>query len=523
MSYYDDYDDDYSSEDEIYYHNYSVDYANQILGGQHAFSSCVPLMRRKHRRHGPRLVRVSTLDEMPIVNRHRTIPGLRSRPKYDDDDEDDDDDSSVPVHLPPRLPSLETTNEELERRAMRRTEPPSEEPSNNVVPSADNNSSSETPHRPLTEDELRQVQQQQEAFQQHLLNMQRHLQEQSQQAESNPQQQPQIVPSSICSTTCCSKKRPKVAFHDLERDDDQAEIAELIEKDPYFAAAMEDFAHSHGLLRSNRHRTNSEHSSSHYSQRSHKRRQPNLHGKRSRPSHSSSSSSLSSVTNISSDLRGPNQDLILLNELKQIRLLMQRFVESGGNSNQQTPTGIRYPPVPGVTDYELATVPRGQPQPRPEARQAEYQNVVNAVKDVLDRRRSSQRDLPLKPSEIDPKLKHVYTRRPQIPSTNFQPTSMQRPPLPPSQLQQRQIRRRSSQMTSSPSVSIRSTPPPPPPPSSNKIPPAPPYEALTNFSASRSTINQNRTLSYGKHEKQSHIYDTLLPGHYLRLYTNKYN
>ena len=115
-----------------------------------------------------------------------------------------------------------------------------------------NDPSSETTHRPLTEAELRQVQQQQEAFQQHLLNMQRHLQEQTQQQQE--QQVPASSPSPSPSTSHRFQKKTKVTYHDIERDDDQAEIAELIEHDPYFAAAMEDFAHTHGLLHSPRHR-----------------------------------------------------------------------------------------------------------------------------------------------------------------------------------------------------------------------------------------------------------------------------
>ncbi len=107
--------------------------------------------------------------------------------------------------------------------------------------------------RPLTEAELRQVQQQQEAFQQHLLNMQNHLLEQTRQQQEQPHQEQQ-VPTSLPSTSRRFKKRTKVSYHDLERDDDQAQIAELIENDPYFAAAMEDFAHTHGLLHSHRHR-----------------------------------------------------------------------------------------------------------------------------------------------------------------------------------------------------------------------------------------------------------------------------
>jgi hypothetical protein len=118
MSYYDDYDDDddeeYSSEeDELFYHNYSVDYANQILGGHHDISSCLPRMRRRHRRQSPRLVRVSTWDQMPIATRQQLLPSIHSRPSYVDNQE-----IAYPT-APSRLPSLEATGEELERRAAR--------------------------------------------------------------------------------------------------------------------------------------------------------------------------------------------------------------------------------------------------------------------------------------------------------------------------------------------------------------------------------------------------------------------
>jgi hypothetical protein len=125
----------------------------------------------------------------------------------------------------------------------------------------------------------------------------------------------------------------------------------------------------------------------------------------------------------------------------------------------QVPTGVHYPTVPPVTDYQPSMVPReGPPRPTEPAR-AVYQNVVNAVKDVIDRRSPSQREQPLKPSDIDPKLKHVYTKRPRI------PPSIQRPPLPvpSSQQKQPQTRRRSSQMSTPPIVQ-------PPPPPSNNIP-----------------------------------------------------
>lgn len=71
--------------------------------------------------------------------------------------------------------------------------------------------------------------------------MQRHLLEQSQ-----PQQQQ--VPASN------RFERKSDTYHNLELDNDQAKIAELIENDPYIAAAMEDFAYTHGLLDNHRHR-----------------------------------------------------------------------------------------------------------------------------------------------------------------------------------------------------------------------------------------------------------------------------
>ncbi len=122
-----------------------------------------------------------------------------------------------------------------------------------------------------------------------------------------------------------------------------------------------------------------------------------------------------------------------------------------------TPAGM-YPPA---TDYQPSMVPR-QRVPPPDPNQVMYQNVVNTVKELMGRRSPSQRDQPLKPSQIDPQLKHVYTKRPRIPSANSQPISMQRsslPPLPPSQ----QGRRRSSQMSTPPIVSP--SPPSPSPPS----------------------------------------------------------
>lgn len=86
------------------------------------------------------------------------------------------------------------------------------------------------------------------------MNMQRHLEEQTRELDEREEQPRQHAVNETCSLPSCSKKRAKVSFHDMQRDDDQAEIAQLIETDPYFAAAMEDFAHSHGLLSKGRHR-----------------------------------------------------------------------------------------------------------------------------------------------------------------------------------------------------------------------------------------------------------------------------
>jgi hypothetical protein len=178
-------------------------------------------------------------------------------------------------------------------------------------------------------------------------------------------------------------------------------------------------------------------------------------------------------------LKGSKTDLILFRELHGIRRLMEEYVRGRTNPNQPTisimpvpwpmtggpfptPTGVHYPPVPPVTDYQPSMVPRER-VPHPEPGRVLYENVVNTVREVMDRRSPSQRDQPLKPSQIDPKLKYVYTKRPRIPPLNFQSTSMQRPPLPP----QQQRRRRSSQMST---PTILSPSPLPPPPPSNNIP-----------------------------------------------------
>ncbi len=189
------------------------------------------------------------------------------------------------------------------------------------------------------------------------------------------------------------------------------------------------------------------------------------HGKTSHQSSSSSSTS-SSLTDVTSNLKGSRTDLILFRELHGIRRLMEEYVRGRANQPMMAvpwpmtggpfimPTGVDYPP---------SMVPR-RPAAPPEPNRILYENVVNTVREVMDRRSPSQRDQPLKPSQIDPKLKHVYTKRPRIPPPNPPSQPNQRPPLPP---QQPQRRRRSSQMSTPPILSPASIPAPPPPPSSN--------------------------------------------------------
>lgn len=166
---------------------------------------------------------------------------------------------------------------------------------------------------------------------------------------------------------------------------------------------------------------------------------------------------MTSVTSVKSDFQGSKSESILLHELHRIRRLMEQYFRD--RTSMVSPTQPPYPfvPVPWSMatgqyppgpDYPSPTNPSHRIRP-PNPNQVLYQNVVNVVKEVMDRRSPSQRDQPLKPSQIDPSLKHVYSKRPRI------PPSSQRPPLPPSQR-----RRRSSQM---------STPPIP-----SSIPPAPP-------------------------------------------------
>jgi hypothetical protein len=180
-------------------------------------------------------------------------------------------------------------------------------------------------------------------------------------------------------------------------------------------------------------------------------------------------------------LKGSNTDLILFRELQGIRLLMEEFVRGQHNTVNpsqpsisimpvpwpmpggpfQTPTGVHYPPVAPVTDYQPSMVPRERVPP-PEPNRLLYQNIINTVKEVIDRRSPSQREQPLKPSHIDSKLKGNYTKRPRIPLSNPQSAFTSRPPLPP----QQQRRRRSSQMSTPPiATPPRASPSRPSPPS----------------------------------------------------------
>ena len=167
-------------------------------------------------------------------------------------------------------------------------------------------------------------------------------------------------------------------------------------------------------------------------------------------------------------MKGSRTDLILFRELHGIRRLMEEYVRS--RANQPMMPVPYYPSFGPGTDYQPQMVPRQKPQP-PEPNRILYENVVNTVREVMDRRSPSQRDQPLKPSQIDPKLKHVYTKRPRIPPPNPPSQPTQRPPLPP---QPQQRRRRSSQMSTPTILSPGPipTPPPPPPPPAPPLPPS---------------------------------------------------
>lgn len=311
----------------------------------------------------------------------------------------------------------------------------------------------------LTEEQLRQVQQQQELFQQHLLNMQRHLEEQQRQFQNQREEGEggggrrridQRESSSESFSPSLREERNKSQRH-LHYQDDHDEIVQLIERDPYFAAAMEDFVRSHGLL---------DHSSSSSSSSS----STSSSSSSSISSRSSSRSSLTSVTNESTRLT--RSDLLLLNEIRGIRHLMKKYFQEKQKHREEfrredlpRPDRIRYPPVEVVTDVPRSLVPpRESSSTSP--RSNHYENLVQTMKEMLKRRPSSEQDRPLKPSDIDPKYKY----RPKRPVSH--PSS--KPPLP--------SREPFNPISSvSPSSSLSKDRPP-------RIPPAPPLPPSLNFS-----------------------------------------
>ena len=149
-----------------------------------------------------------------------------------------------------------------------------------------------------------------------------------------------------------------------------------------------------------------------------------------------------------------NMEVTLLHEISAIRRLMEEYFHSRDNI-VNSPRSMPGDPYSSVTtrtpDDPRIRPPR--PPPIPEPIRVKYANVVTAVREVIDRRSPSQLDEPLKPSQIDPALKHVYERKFRTPVSSSLSTTMGRPPLP---LQQ-QRRRRSSQMSTPPVVP--STPP----------------------------------------------------------------
>lgn len=128
-------------------------------------------------------------------------------------------------------------------------------------------------------------------------------------------------------------------------------------------------------------------------------------------------------------MKESNLEVVLLSELRGIRHLMEDFLRNSSSMiNQRGTSGVHYPPVEPVTDYRPAMVPRERAPP-PEPNRILYQNVVDTIKEVMDRRSPSQREQQLKPSDISSKYKYAFKRQPPSPPSNNQAklATLQRP------------------------------------------------------------------------------------------------
>ncbi|CAF1222377.1 unnamed protein product, partial [Didymodactylos carnosus] len=245
--------DSSDSEESFTYHNYSVDYANQLLRGEHQIISTIPASARFPKRRRQKLVRVATLDQMPNLVTPRRQPfitdisSIHSRPKYNEDS----------------LPPIQDTSAELERRAQTRQrqfgseQQAGEQEENYRINDQDQraNQSSKIPPAPpipahfkqptqetqeqhhtgmpyqMNNADIAQLQQQQQLFNQQMINMQNHPHSMHHHESHH------------------HANHTHSHIHDINREDDQAYIAHLIDTDPYFATAMQDFGISHGIWR----------------------------------------------------------------------------------------------------------------------------------------------------------------------------------------------------------------------------------------------------------------------------------
>ncbi|CAF1598718.1 unnamed protein product [Rotaria sp. Silwood1] len=71
---------------------------------------------------------------------------------------------------------------------------------------------------------------------------------------------------------------------------------------------------------------------------------------------------------------------------------------------------VYYRSVGSLSTYQSSIIPRER-NTILNANQVVYRNIINDVKQVIDRRSPCQHEQILKPSQIDPKLKHIYTKR----------------------------------------------------------------------------------------------------------------
>ncbi|CAF1043580.1 unnamed protein product [Didymodactylos carnosus] len=192
---------------------------------------------------------------------------------------------------------------------------------------------------------------QQDEFNQHMMNMHNHHHTMHQYREQELHHAYQHV-------------------HEFNENDDEAYIARLIDTDPYFATAIQDFCVSHGIWQP-------------------KLRCRYLESKRYAPQQHGYPNFFPTPWPVFQ----PHQEY-----------------HPPVSTNPYPPPSSYSPPIP-------------QPQPKPvnplaniplnEPGRVVYQNVVDTLKGVFSKRDPAQQDQSLKPSEIAPGIRKIYTKRPR--------------------------------------------------------------------------------------------------------------